>query len=89
MKRKPKASRRSPLSLAVTAPEDTPYRRTKIGDCTCGYGFPDLLIGATSPPRIVVICPECGEQWELGLTKATAERMAAILDVKDHGSSEW
>lgn len=78
--RKPRASRRSDLSIVVTAPGDTPYRRTKIGDCACGYGFPDLLIGATSPPMIVVICPECGEQWELGLTPATPERMASVLD---------
>lgn len=75
--RKPK---RSPLSIVATAPGDTPYRRTKIGDCTCGYGFPDLLIGASSsPPVIVMVCPECGEQWELGLTVATRESMAAVL----------
>jgi hypothetical protein len=84
-RRKPKVPRRSSLSLVVTAPGDTPYRRTKIGDCTCGYGFPDLLIGATTPPKIVMICPECGEQWELGLTKATRESMAAVLNLDEKG----
>jgi hypothetical protein len=59
---KPKALRRSSLTLVVTAAGDTPYRRTKIGDCTCGYGFPDLLIGATTPPVIIVVCPECGDE---------------------------
>lgn len=83
--RKPKALRPS-IALVATAPGDTPYRRTKIGDCTCGYGFPDLLIGARGePPKIVMVCPECGEQWELGLTKATGERAAEVLDIKKGG----
>ncbi|HMI84848.1 MAG TPA: hypothetical protein VK550_12195 [Polyangiaceae bacterium] len=68
----------------ANAPGDTPYRRSKIGDCTCGYGLPDLLVGATSsPPVIVMVCPECGEQWELGLTEATPESMAAALDLDE------
>jgi hypothetical protein len=58
--------------------------RTKTGDCTCGHRLPDLLIGASGkqPPQIVMICPECGEQWELGLTKATRASMAKALGIK-------
>jgi hypothetical protein len=81
--RKPKPPRRSSLTRVVAAAGDTPYSRSKIGDCKCGYGLPDLLVGATTtPPVIVMICPECGQQWELGLTKATPESMAAVLDIK-------
>jgi hypothetical protein len=82
---KPKKSPGLSLSV-VTTPDAVRYRRTKIGDCTCGYGFPDLLIGARGgPPKIVMICPECGEQWELGFTQATRESMAAVLGIKKGG----
>jgi hypothetical protein len=80
-----KTPKRSPLSLVEKPPGDS--QRTMLGDCTCGYGLPDLLIGcAASPPKIVMICPECGQQWELGLTKATPESVADVLDIENESS---